>query len=170
MFDDSYFIESPLGKLAITASQKGITAITFGVNEKLVKNIDDVEARNHRSICKQQLFEYFAGQRTVFSVSLDFTGTRFQHSVWTTLLQIPYGKTMTYKELASAIGNSNACRAVGMANNRNPLPIIIPCHRVIGSSGKMVGYAGDIWRKEWLLNHEVLTHFATKPKRNIVYQ
>jgi O-6-methylguanine DNA methyltransferase len=155
MFDDDYFIESPLGKLTITASQKGVTSITFGESVKLIKNIDNIEARNHQSICKQQLLEYFAGQRTVFSVSLDFTGTCFQHSVWKVLLQIHYGKTMTYKELASVIGNSNASRAVGMANNKNPLPIIIPCHRVIGSSGKMVGYAGDIWRKEWLLNHEI---------------
>ena len=155
---ESCFIESPIGSLFISASYKGITSITFGKNEKLLINTNNKVALTHCILCKEQLFEYFSGTREVFSVMLDFTGTNFQHTVWNALLQIPFGKTISYKELAIAIGNSNASRAVGMANNRNPLPIIIPCHRVIGSSGKMVGYAGGVAVKEWLLEHEASIH------------
>ena len=101
-----------------------------------------------------QLDEYFEGKRSKFNIPLVLSGTVFQNAVWNALQQIPYGQTVSYKNIAQAIGNVKACRAVGMANNRNPLPIIIPCHRVIGQNGALVGYAGQIWRKEWLLKHE----------------
>jgi len=101
-----------------------------------------------------QLDEYFEGKRSKFNIPLVLSGTVFQNAVWNALQQIPYGQTVSYKNIAQAIGNVKACRAVGMANNRNPLPIIIPCHRVIGQNGALVGYAGQIWRKVWLLKHE----------------
>jgi methylated-DNA-[protein]-cysteine S-methyltransferase len=154
MVDKSYFFESPLGILAILASQKGITNIIWGMNDKRICYNPNKEACAHRATCIQQLSEYFADKRTEFTIPLDFTGTSFQHSVWTALLQIPFGKTMSYKELATTIGNENSSRAVGMATNKNPLPIIIPCHRIIGSSGKLVGYSAGLNRKELLLAHE----------------
>ena len=166
MIDESYFFESPLGVLTILASQKGITNIIWGMNDKRICYYLNKEACAHRATCIQQLSEYFAGKRTVFSIPLDFTGTSFQHSVWTALIHIPYGQTMSYKELAVSIGNVNASRAVGMANNKNPIPIIIPCHRIIGSSGKMVGYSGGLSRKEWFLTHESSIQSLSSRKNN----
>ncbi len=101
-----------------------------------------------------QLIEYFSGQRTAFDLPLSLRGTVFQKQVWQALSEIPYGETRTYKQIAEAIGNPLACRAVGLANNRNPISIIIPCHRVIGTNGKLVGYGGGIELKERLLKLE----------------
>lgn len=103
-----------------------------------------------------QLNEYISGKRKVFSVKLNLKGTDFQKRVWDELIKIPYGKLYTYKQIATLVGNENASRAVGMANNKNPIPIIIPCHRVIGSNGKLVGYAGGLIIKEQLINHECM--------------
>jgi methylated-DNA-[protein]-cysteine S-methyltransferase len=104
----------------------------------------------------RQLDEYFKGARKSFSLKLLLKGTPFQKLVWQRLKKIPYGKLASYGDVARAIGRPNAYRAVGNANNKNPIPIIIPCHRVIGSDGKLVGYGSGLWRKEWLLNHENL--------------
>jgi methylated-DNA-[protein]-cysteine S-methyltransferase len=101
-----------------------------------------------------ELNEYISGNRKVFSVKLNLQGTEFQKKIWNELIKIPYGKLYTYKQIATLVGNENASRAVGMANNKNPIPIIIPCHRVIGSNGKLVGYAGGLKLKEQLINHE----------------
>ena len=106
------------------------------------------------SISVSQLNEYFAGTRKSFDLPLKFDGTEFQNRVWRELQNIPYGKTISYKELAEKTGNIKACRAVGMANNKNPLPIIIPCHRVVGSNGKLTGYAGGLEVKKFLLELE----------------
>ncbi|MBN1937224.1 MAG: methylated-DNA--[protein]-cysteine S-methyltransferase [Anaerolineae bacterium] len=101
-----------------------------------------------------QLDEYFSGVRRVFDLPLGLHGTEFQQRVWRQLLEIPYGQTASYAEVARALGNPQAVRAVGLANGKNPISIIVPCHRVIGSDGNLVGYGGGLWRKEWLLKHE----------------
>ena len=101
-----------------------------------------------------QLDEYFRGDRTAFTVKLDLRGTDFQKKVWAKLLGVQFGKTTTYKDLAGAVGNPAATRAVGGANHRNPVSIIVPCHRVVGSDGRLTGYGGGLWRKDWLLRHE----------------
>lgn len=106
------------------------------------------------SMATIQLDEYFQGKRTIFSLPFKLTGTPFQLVVWKELQNIPYGKTTSYKEIAQKINKPKACRAVGMANNKNPLPIIIPCHRVIGSNGKLIGYAGGLKLKNYLLELE----------------
>ena len=98
--------------------------------------------------------EYFRGKRSEFSVPLIFRGTDFQIAIWRRLVRIPYGQTATYSDLARAVGRPRAMRAVGQANHRNPISIVIPCHRVVGSDGRLVGYGGGLWRKEWLLEHE----------------
>ena len=104
--------------------------------------------------CLQQLDEYFNGQRIQFNLKLRPIGTNFQQQVWKELLKIPFGRTASYKEIAKAIGNEKAIRAVGAANGKNKIPIIIPCHRVIGTNGALVGFGGGLWRKEFLLKHE----------------
>ena len=106
------------------------------------------------SVATIQLDEYFQGKRTTFSLPFKLTGTPFQLAVWKELQNIPYGQTTSYKEIAQKINKPKACRAVGMANNKNPLPIIIPCHRVIGSNGKLIGYAGGLKLKNYLLELE----------------
>ena len=105
--------------------------------------------------CRSQLDEYFGGKRRIFDLKLEPRGTAFQERVWHELLRIPYGETRSYKDIAIDVGNSQAVRAVGMANGRNPISIIIPCHRVIGINGDLVGYGGELWRKQWLLDHEI---------------
>ncbi len=102
----------------------------------------------------KEIEEYFSGERQEFKVPLDLQGTAFQRAVWRELLQIPYGSTASYGDIARTIGNPKAVRAVGGANHRNPISLIVPCHRVIGSDGSMTGYGSGIWRKEWLLKHE----------------
>jgi methylated-DNA-[protein]-cysteine S-methyltransferase len=102
----------------------------------------------------KQLGEYFEGKRKEFDIPISSAGTPFQQVVWEKLREIPYGETITYGELAQQIGDPDAARAVGTANGANPISVIIPCHRVIGGTGKLVGYAGGLWRKQWLLEHE----------------
>ena len=145
-----FFYETDLGTIGIRENNKGITNIYFS---KINTN-DNVEETDLIKECYRQLEEYFTGNRMQFNIPLDFEGTEFQKKVWCQLLKIPYGETRSYKEVAIAIGNEKACRAIGMANNKNPIPIIIPCHRVIGSNGKLVGYAGGLNVKEKLLNIE----------------
>ncbi len=104
--------------------------------------------------CVSQLTEYFDGKRMSFDLPIDQTGTPFQQTVWKELEQIGYGKTISYHELSKRVGNTRAIRAVGTTNGKNQLAIIVPCHRVIGSDGSLTGYAGELWRKKWLLEHE----------------
>ena len=143
--------ESPVGALTILAGENGIQAIKFGEDEK-VKSTGKASEMTRRAV--KELEEYFQGKRKEFTVPCVPEGTDFQKRVWEALTRIPYGVTRTYKEIAVEIGNSRASRAVGMANNKNPVPIIIPCHRVIGSDGKLTGYAGGLGVKEFLLNLE----------------
>ena len=103
---------------------------------------------------RKQIDGYFAGRRTVFDLPLDLRGTDFQRRVWKQLLTVPFGQTATYPDIALALGNPQAVRAVGAANGQNPVSVIVPCHRIIASNGKLTGYGGGLWRKEWLLRHE----------------
>ena len=140
-------INSPIGPLTLTAGENGIISVTF---EKTDAN-DDFTLLNE---AEKQLSQYFSGKRREFSLPLDMRGTPFQIKVWNALLKIPYGQTASYKDIACAVGNSKACRAVGNANNKNPLPILIPCHRVIGSNAALTGYAGGLEVKKFLLDLE----------------
>lgn len=137
-------IKTPIGPLTLEADENAVTAIRFsaGGAQDASPLLDAAEA---------QLREYFAGARRTFDLPLAPHGTAFQQRVWAALRAIPYGETRTYGELAAAIGNPSASRAVGMANHRNPIPIIIPCHRVIGANGTLTGYAGGLEIKRRLL-------------------
>lgn len=161
MYDIYY--ESPIGRLKISGSEAGITNLDFetGANKevKAINNqADNLYKLQNAPECLReamiQLDEYFNGMRKEFSLKLQIEGTEFQKKVWQELLNIPYGATKSYKDIACAISNPKAVRAVGGANNKNKIAIIIPCHRVIGINGSLTGYAGELWRKEWLLNHE----------------
>lgn len=139
----------PLGPIEIRATALGLTWIVFSKTPGHVDNPNAVTAR-----CAQQLEAYFLGQLTTFDLPLALRGTDFQARVWQALRTIPYGQTRSYREIAVAIGAPSAVRAVGAANGRNPISLVIPCHRVIGSDGRLTGYAGGIGRKHWLLRHE----------------
>jgi methylated-DNA-[protein]-cysteine S-methyltransferase len=151
-------IESPVGKLKLVASDKGLVAILWD-NDRPHRGVllSDLVANDKHPILvdtERQLREYFAGKRKTFAVSLDMRGTRFQKDVWEALLAIPFGETRSYGQLAKQLGNPQATRAVGAANGSNPLSIIVPCHRVIGSSGKLTGFGGGLEAKAHLLNLE----------------
>ena len=147
----SYF-NSPIGKIKLTAEEDALTLLSF-VSEE---DAGTEKTRTNKIIteCKKQLKEYFAGKRKKFDVPLKLDGTEFQKKVWKQLLKIPFGKTAAYGEIAKKIKNEKASRAVGGANNKNKIAIIIPCHRVIGTDGSLTGYAGGLDVKEWLLKHE----------------
>src|SRR4051812_32056348 len=147
-------MQSPLGRLTLVASNSGLAAILWeNDNPRRVPLNMVAEDPGHPVLIQTetQLREYFAGQRQVFSVPLDFGGTEFQNQVWQALLSIPFGKTRTYTEIARQIGKPAAVRAVGAANGRNPISIIAPCHRVLGSTGNLTGFAGGLRAKAHLL-------------------
>jgi methylated-DNA-[protein]-cysteine S-methyltransferase len=151
------FMDSPVGKLKLVASDKGLVAILWENDDpRRVRLTDLLENANHPMLQKaeQQLQEYFAGKRTSFAIPLDPKGTPFQKNVWEALLAIPFGETRTYGALAKQLGTPTASRAVGAANGRNPLSIVVPCHRVIGASGKLTGFAGGLEVKAHLLELE----------------
>lgn len=150
-------IDSPVGKLKLVASDKGLVAILWQNDKPSRVRLDElIKDDEHRILLdtERQLGEYFAGKRKTFSVALDMRGTSFQKHVWEALLAIPFGETRSYGQLAKQLGNSKAMRAVGAANGRNPISIIVPCHRVIGSSGKLTGFAGGLETKAHLLSLE----------------
>ncbi len=142
------FMNSPVGILKITQSDKGIRSVSV-VDQK-----EAVEEGEYLDKAMIQLEEYFQGIRKEFDVKLDMEGTAFQKLVWEALIRIPYGQTLTYKEIAEQIGRPKAYRAVGMACNKNPIPIIVPCHRVIGSNHHLVGYAYGLEMKQFLIDWE----------------
>jgi methylated-DNA-[protein]-cysteine S-methyltransferase len=148
-----HLLDSPVGTLFLTAEEGVLTGVYF---EQHLPNISlpDVGKSALLARAALELGEYFQGQRTTFSVPHHGQGTMFQQRVWAGLATIPYGETRTYGQLAAHLSQPTASRAVGMANNRNPLSIIVPCHRVIGAGGKLVGYGGGLAVKEWLLQHE----------------
>jgi methylated-DNA-[protein]-cysteine S-methyltransferase len=156
----SYFykiVKSPVGKLKLVASDQGLAAILWENDDpKRVRLSPMSEDTSHPVLRKMEveLQEYFAGKRKSFSVKLDPIGTPFQNKVWRALTEIPFGETRSYGEIAREIGHKTAVRAVGAANGRNPLSIIVPCHRAIGASGKLTGFAGGLETKEFLLELE----------------
>jgi methylated-DNA-[protein]-cysteine S-methyltransferase len=150
-------IESPVGKLKLVASDTGLAAILWENDPPSRVRLGNLtEDRNHPVLleAEQQLSDYFAGRRTSFDLRLDFAGTEFQRKVWRALLEIPFGETRTYGQIARQLGNPNAIRAVGAANGRNPISIVAPCHRVIGADGGLTGFAGGLKVKEYLLGME----------------
>jgi methylated-DNA-[protein]-cysteine S-methyltransferase len=147
---ETCIIKSPLGFTKISGDEDGITSVSILNSEEKITDIIPVELED----CVFQLNEYFEGTRTQFDLKLNPEGTDFQKQVWKQLEQIPYGKTMSYLELSKQLGDVKAIRAVANANGKNPLWIIVPCHRVIGSDGSLTGYAGGLHRKQWLLEHE----------------
>lgn len=148
------YYKSPIGNLIIMEEENAIIKLCF--KEQEITNIKDIQEFETPLLkkAKKQLKEYFEGKRKKFDLALRLNGTSFQNKVWKALLNIPYAKTCSYKDIAKNIGNENASRAVGNANNKNPLPIFIPCHRVIGSNGKLIGYAGGLDIKIKLLELE----------------
>lgn len=146
---------SPIGPLQLTGCDEGLTGIYFDEHQYPpavpAEALDDLEPFVPVTA---QLGEYFSGSRTTFEVALAPQGTPFQRRVWSALLEIPYGVTESYGELARRLGDANLTRAVGLANGRNPISIIVPCHRVVGADGSLTGYGGGLERKRWLLVHE----------------
>lgn len=151
-------IPSPLHELRLVASARGLRAILWDCHEEHRVPFAGAGIVNGPTPilddARRQLEEYFAGDREMFDLPLDPVGTPFQHDAWAVLRTIPFGQTMTYGEQARRLGDPNKSRAVGAANGRNPLSIVVPCHRVIGSTGKLTGFAGGLDAKAWLLTHE----------------
>jgi methylated-DNA-[protein]-cysteine S-methyltransferase len=148
-------LESPLGKLLLVSDGAALTELSLhGPKTSVQRRSDDSGNDAVLSTAREELSAFFAGKLHRFSVPLAARGTSFQERVWRALLEIPFGETESYGQLARRIGAPTAARAVGLANGRNPIAIIIPCHRVIGSSGDLVGYGGGLPRKRWLLEHE----------------
>ena len=148
------YYKSPLGPLKIVGNQDCILSLDFVEEERS----GDVDLPFCLKACVKQIDEYFKGNRREFLLNLDPEGTKFQRLVWQQLENIPFGEVVTYRQIAGAIGHPKAYRAVGNANGKNPIAIIIPCHRVIGSDGRLTGYGGGLWRKEWLIKHEKGCH------------
>ena len=143
------FINSPLGTTKIVGDENGISQISI-----LEEGVISTTIPNELKVAVTQINEYFSGTRTDFDFRLNPNGTDFQKKVWQELLNIPYGKTISYLDLAKKLGDPKVIRAAASANGKNPLWIVIPCHRVIGTDGSLTGYAGGLWRKKWLLEHE----------------
>ncbi|MDB9960812.1 methylated-DNA--[protein]-cysteine S-methyltransferase [Oceanihabitans sp.] len=143
-------INSPLGVTKIVGDDRGIASVTVLNSEEKITDIIPQELED----CVDQLKEYFQGERQQFNFQINPKGTEFQKRVWQKLLSIPFGKTTSYLELSKQLGDVKAIRAVANANGKNPLWIVVPCHRVIGSDGSLTGYAGGLQRKQWLLEHE----------------
>lgn len=152
----SHYYSSPVGLIHLTGDELGIATLFFVEEQrKKIKEAENAFASEVLTTCLQQLDDYFNGARTEFSVKLNPEGTPFQKQVWTALCGIPFGETTSYGEIARRLGLPvTASRAIGTTNGRNPIAIIVPCHRVIGANGKLVGYAGGLWRKQWLLEFE----------------
>ena len=142
-------MKTPLGIATLHGDENGIAVISIADDGVVSEEIPDVLKE-----AVSQLQGYFEGKRTHFDFKINPKGTEFQQKVWKGLLQIPYGKTMSYLDLAKQLGDVKAIRAVASANGKNPLWIVVPCHRVIGTDGSLTGYAGGLWRKKWLLEHE----------------
>lgn len=144
------FFRSPIGTVEVVGTETGLKGLQFVPGEPGGPSESDpvLEA------ALAQLDEYFLGERRGFSLRLELEGTDFQRRVWRELQKVPFGQTVSYGEVAAALGMPKAARAIGQANHHNPVSIIIPCHRVVGGDGRLVGYGGGLWRKHWLLEHE----------------
>lgn len=147
---ETCIIKSPLGYTKIVGDEHGIASVVVLNSEEKETDVIPIALED----CVRQLDEYFLGERTQFDLALNPEGTDFQKKVWMALQTIPHGKTMSYLELSQQLGDVKAIRAVANANAKNPLWVVVPCHRVIGSDGSLTGYAGGLPRKQWLLEHE----------------
>ncbi|GAB3643243.1 methylated-DNA--[protein]-cysteine S-methyltransferase [Spirosoma arcticum] len=151
------FFDSPLGIVRITGDESGVSVISCTdvppCESSLSTRLDNKPAEPVRQAV-EQLTDYFAGTRQTFDFPLSPVGTAFQQTVWRALLTVPFGTTLSYLTLSRQLGDEKAIRAVAAANGRNPLWIVVPCHRIIGTNGSLTGYAGGLWRKQWLLEHE----------------
>ncbi|MEO6456439.1 MAG: methylated-DNA--[protein]-cysteine S-methyltransferase [Ginsengibacter sp.] len=159
MQTDTAYYSSPIGTMFIKSVDNTIEEISFINTLKGLKIDEDkidltIKSSSLIQKCIQQLKEYFEGKRKQFELAINQNGTDFQKKVWNDLLHIPFGNTISYLELSRRIGNVKAIRAVGTCNGSNKLCIVVPCHRVIGIKGDLIGYGGDLWRKKWLLEHE----------------
>ncbi|MFT6757823.1 MAG: methylated-DNA-[protein]-cysteine S-methyltransferase [Chitinophagales bacterium] len=143
------YLSTPIGKLKIIANDSGLLSVKF-----VEQTVADIDSNEHTQTGVTQLTEYFSGKRRQFDLTLTNAGTTFQNEVWQQLMAVPFGETASYQDIANNISKPKAVRAVGTANAKNPIFIIIPCHRVIGANGSLTGYAGGIDRKLWLLKHE----------------
>ena len=148
------YLESEIGLVEIEGGEGGISSVRFVEEGAKDSAVGPSGAARVVIDCARQLDEYFRGERQDFALKLRPAGTAFQQRVWQQVATIPYGQTVSYLEVAQMIGDAQAVRAVGAANGQNPMAIIIPCHRVVGSDGSLTGYGGGLWRKAWLLNHE----------------
>jgi len=146
---ETAFIKTPLGVAKIVGDDNGISVISILEEGEVTATIPSVLQK-----AVQQLQDYFQGNRNDFDFKINPNGTEFQQRVWQELLNIPFGKTLSYLDLSKKLGDVKAIRAVASANGKNPLWIVVPCHRVIGTDGSLTGYAGGLWRKKWLLEHE----------------
>jgi methylated-DNA-[protein]-cysteine S-methyltransferase len=153
------YIDSPIGRLLLGTDGEALIRIDMDVPDRPPRDLEnwtcDPSAAPLAEVARQ-LEEYFTGRRRVFDLPIRMEGTEFQRRAWRMLMEIPYGQTRSYGEQARRIGNPNASRAVGLANGRNPIPIVVPCHRVIGADGSLTGFGGGVERKRWLLAHEGL--------------
>jgi len=147
-------IESPVGPLLLAKDEEGVRQIRFHEGDRFEVPVDWTRSDRALTDVVRQLDQYFNNKRTSFDIPLAPEGTSFQKSVWTALLDIPFGRTVSYQDIANRLGRPGSVRAVGAANGANPIPIIIPCHRVIGSDGSLTGYGGGLDNKRWLLDHE----------------
>jgi methylated-DNA-[protein]-cysteine S-methyltransferase len=158
-------MNTPIGTLLIQASARGITHVDFIDTESPENQPNALTTR-----CKRQLQEYFDGKRKTFDLPLDQQGTTFQKSIWNKLIKIPFGQAVSYRDIADMVNNRNAVRAVGAANGKNPIAIIVPCHRVIGADRTLTGYAGGLQRKAWLLKHEGIAFKSNREDHQSVEQ
>jgi methylated-DNA-[protein]-cysteine S-methyltransferase len=152
--EEQYFytyLKTPVGCLKLSSNAIALTAVSFCEEQ----GEESIQLPDILIQTTQQLIEYFNGTRSTFKLNLAPNGTEFQKNVWEFVKKVPFGETATYLEIARLTGSANNTRAVGLANGKNPIPIIIPCHRIIGSNGRLTGYAGGIKRKSWLLQHEI---------------
>lgn len=149
-------ISTPIGRLGVVAHDDAVVAIHFEHDDDPPEAVTVVDAGDHPVLDRAvtELEEYFAGTRTEFDLPLDPRGTPFQQQAWAALRRIPYGETISYGQQAVLLGDRNKSRAVGAANGKNPIPIVVPCHRVVGSNGHLTGFAGGLGAKAWLLDHE----------------
>lgn len=141
-------IETPIGSIELIEEKECLKKVSF---EENLHNEIPIKESKFLKDCQSQILEYFNGKRKKFDIPIVLTGTKFQLCVWNALMKIPYGEVKTYQQIAEMIGNKKASRAVGLANHNNPIPIIIPCHRVVGKNGSLMGYAGGLNRKEKLI-------------------
>ena len=151
-------LDSPVGCLSLIATDQGLSHLLFDRQVPADIGLDDdpaqADAHPVLAAATVQLEEYFAGKRQEFDIPLDLTGTEFQRAAWSALASVPFGETRSYRQQAEAIGRPKAVRAIGAANGRNPVPIVLPCHRIVGSDGSLTGYGGGLPIKEFLLSHE----------------